>query len=551
MSENKEQLHALIYNRVSSKQQEVDGTGLISQEHRCIVYAENKGYIVKKENVFHDQFSGGGDFMKRPAMKQLLGFIDTHRKERYVVIFDDLKRFARDTKFHIELRSAFNIRNVKVECLNFNFEETPEGNFVETILAAQNQLEREQNQRQVIQKQRSRLETGYWAFSSPLGYTMQKDPKFVGKVAKPNEFAPILKEALEGYANFRFMYQVDVVRFLREKGMFPGPIHNERYVSTVSSILKNPFYAGYIEYPKWNVERIRGVHTALIDESTFQKNLARLDKPGYIKKVRIDDRPDFELRGLLDCIHCKRPFTACFSSGRSIRYPYYLCQTPGCLMYKKAVARKYIDHDFEIEMNRLIPKQELIEEFSSLFEEAWQEAVVKFNNDNKRDPNNMEVLKNDIEKYLELAFSTTSSTVRAHYEEKIEELEKKLKEIEQTGSVKIDLAIPYRTALDKVTEIAKNPYKIWTSSNLTEKKKLYYFFFDAKIQYDIKTRYRTVNPSILYRFFDGFEKSFVDVDTPRNISNQFIELYEFILNWGEYLNSLEITGGASGLRNAA
>src|ERR1035437_2784597 len=110
-------LYALIYNRVSSVQQESDGSGLMSQEQRCIKYGESKGYMVDKDRIFHDTFSGGGDFMKRPAMRELLEYIDTHSDKKYVVIFDDLKRFARDTKFHIELRGAFNVRKVRVECL--------------------------------------------------------------------------------------------------------------------------------------------------------------------------------------------------------------------------------------------------------------------------------------------------------------------------------------------------------------------------------------------------------------------------------------------------
>ena len=48
MKKNDTQLHALIYNRVSSLQQESEGSGLESQEQRCIKYAESKGYIVEK-----------------------------------------------------------------------------------------------------------------------------------------------------------------------------------------------------------------------------------------------------------------------------------------------------------------------------------------------------------------------------------------------------------------------------------------------------------------------------------------------------------------------
>jgi DNA invertase Pin-like site-specific DNA recombinase len=57
---------ALIYCRVSSKQQKIQGSGLDSQEHRCRLYAVEKGYRVA--NVFPDDVSGGGDFMNRPGM---------------------------------------------------------------------------------------------------------------------------------------------------------------------------------------------------------------------------------------------------------------------------------------------------------------------------------------------------------------------------------------------------------------------------------------------------------------------------------------------------
>ena len=75
-------------------------------------------------------------------MVSLLSFLDAQPHEKYIVIFDDLKRFARDTRFHLDLRDAFRQRNATVECLNFKFDESPEGEFIETIIAAQGALER-------------------------------------------------------------------------------------------------------------------------------------------------------------------------------------------------------------------------------------------------------------------------------------------------------------------------------------------------------------------------------------------------------------------------
>ncbi len=135
---------AIIYCRVSSKRQSTEGHGLDSQEHRCREYAQSRGYEVIK--AFRDSFSGGGDFMNRPAMSSLLNFLDKNPATNFVVIFDDLKRLARDTVFHLKLRREFDARKAKVECPNFTFEDTPEGSFIETILAAQGELERKQNQ---------------------------------------------------------------------------------------------------------------------------------------------------------------------------------------------------------------------------------------------------------------------------------------------------------------------------------------------------------------------------------------------------------------------
>ena len=142
---------AIIYCRVSSKKQ-TSGSGLDSQEHRCRVYAEERGYEV--EYTFTDDVSGGGDFMNRTGMVALLAYLQARSNERFVIIFDDLKRFARDIEFHKKLRRTLDQFGARPECLNFKFEDTPESEYIETIIAAHGELERKQNRRQVIQKMR-------------------------------------------------------------------------------------------------------------------------------------------------------------------------------------------------------------------------------------------------------------------------------------------------------------------------------------------------------------------------------------------------------------
>lgn len=116
--------YGLVYARVSSRKQKNEGHGLESQEERCLqaLRSENIPY----EKSFLDSYTGGADFMRRHAMRELLEYIDNNPHKNFLVIFDDLKRFARDTTFHRELRSAFKVRDTELKCLNYNFDESPE-----------------------------------------------------------------------------------------------------------------------------------------------------------------------------------------------------------------------------------------------------------------------------------------------------------------------------------------------------------------------------------------------------------------------------------------
>lgn len=75
----------LLYVRVSSVRQELEGSGLQSQETRCKNYCDVNGYTVEK--VFRDTYSGGGDFMNRPGMRTLIEYIDTHPHTRGILYF--------------------------------------------------------------------------------------------------------------------------------------------------------------------------------------------------------------------------------------------------------------------------------------------------------------------------------------------------------------------------------------------------------------------------------------------------------------------------------
>ena len=133
---------ALIYCRVSSQRQVVEGHGIDSQEQRCRTYAKNKDYDVME--VFPDEGVSGGLF-ERPAMQKLIAYLDEHLLEKFTIIFDDLARFARDVKVHIQLKAELQSRGAKLECLNFNYDDSDESEMAELMLAVSNQYQRKAN----------------------------------------------------------------------------------------------------------------------------------------------------------------------------------------------------------------------------------------------------------------------------------------------------------------------------------------------------------------------------------------------------------------------
>jgi DNA invertase Pin-like site-specific DNA recombinase len=247
----------------------VEGHGLDSQEKLCRNYALEHGYQVIE--VFLDKAEHGWLF-DRPEMKRLLLRLDGFKfePERVVVIFDDLKRFARDVEVHFALKREIYGRNGCVESPNFRFEDTPEGKFIETVIAAESELEKNQNTRQVIQKMKARLESGYWPFNPPLGLVNKKD-LLRGKVLVPQEpFASIFSEAIIKFSKGLLATLEETRRFILGKYARYG-ITRKLSLNGTRLILSQPLYFGLIQYLPWEVPLAKAQHDGFLDGSYFYK----------------------------------------------------------------------------------------------------------------------------------------------------------------------------------------------------------------------------------------------------------------------------------------
>ena len=509
MSKANHLTQAVIYCRVSSKKQATDGQGLNSQESRCRDYARDKGYAVAA--VFTDDVSGGGDFMKRPGMVRLLRYLDENADRPHVVIFDDLKRYARDTVFHLKLRQEMALRNATRECLNFRFEDSPEGEFIETVIAAQSQLERQQNSRQVRQKMRARVLGGFWVFRPPVGYRYEK-AKAGGRILVPDpEGAPIIKEVLEGFASGRFATQMEVKHYLDR---FPRLLYQRNetvYKQRIRELLECPVYAGYISAPNWGIPLMKGQHEPLISCETHQRVLERLHRPDGTF-VRRDVRDDFPLRGLVQCACCERPMTAAWSKGRSGKYPYYFCQTKGCAYSGKSVRREKIEGEFETLLAHLRPAKEVMAVLRMMLQQAGddrQRTLVDQTAALKAELSAFERRKAQI---IERLLTTTEPALVSVYEEQIKDVHIKKIALEEKlaggPAPVVDFDSRYRTALAFVA----NPRNLWDSGDIKRRRLVPKLLFGGRLPYDRNEGYRTggiAHPFRTLRLIEGAKSGMV------------------------------------------
>lgn len=492
----------LCYVRVSDKKQETEGHGRESQETRCKQELEKLGVTYSK--TFFDTKTGGGDFMQRPALRALLAHIDANPHKKFLVIFDDLKRFARDTEFHLRLRQEFKYRGVVLLCLNFQFQDTPEGEYIEIMFAAQAQLERKQNARQVIQKMKARLDGGYWPFRAKRGYSFKKVAGH-GRILVPNKLGvTLIAQTLQYFAIGTLPRPIDVATYLVERKFWSNR-KPDKCLSDVHDLLRDPFYAGFIEFSQWEVSRRKGQHKAIISVEMFEAIQSRLVALEGPKTLREDNSDDYPLRGLLVCGECGGHLSGSPTIKRNgKKFDYYFCQTRSCSWYRKSHSATLIHEEFNNALEDNKPSEELEAVVTAVFDAVWGDESKAFEWQRQVMQNKHDELKREIKKMILASASSKSNLVRQEYEQQIEEMVKQQKILEQKLAIKPDTSIPYRTALNKCQQMLKEPVKTWVSLPLQEKHLAFYLVFDGKLSFSRNEGYRTAKTLSKTRLLEQF-----------------------------------------------
>lgn len=484
-------MKALIYCRVSSDRQVEEGHGLEGQEKRCRDYAKNLNYEIV--GVFREEGISGG-IIDRPQMQRLLVKLDEYKEmpDKTIVIIDDIKRLARSVEGHFLLKTAISSRNGTLESPSHRFEDSPEGKFVETVLAGAAELERNQNKQQVINRMKARAESGHWPFCLPPGLVNKKDP-IHGKLATPEEpIASIFKAAIEGYRDRTLLTQLDVVDFIAEQYKIRG-LNRKISLHGVQRLLTEILYCGYIEYPHWNISRRKAVHDGFISVETFDE-VQRVLHDRFKPKTRRDTNPEFPLRGLTLCSLCRKPMTASFNTSHNgQRYPNYFCKTPKCSLQNKIIHRDKIETDFLTLLTGVSLDQPMKNLAIAVLTDVRDQYHSQYADAQNSHQRQLQELTDSISKLTERIGKIENDTLIRAYEAELMKLGKKKEELDKIDHPAQYTSEQFGTATKKVMDVLEKPVEMWQTKNLDDQLTVFFMHFDQKLVYDRESGFGTAH----------------------------------------------------------
>lgn len=300
---------AVIYVRVSTEEQ-VSNLSLDTQEAACRAYAARQGLDVAR--VYREE-GESAKTMARPALQRMLADLERGRIKPASLVVYDLSRLARETLDHLLIRRQLRELGINLRAATQHVDETPEGELMETLLAAIARWDNAARSRRVLAGMRAAAERGRWVWKAPPGYRHRGES--LGIEPDPDQ-APILRRAFARVASRSW-----TVESARREAAAEGLAVPH---STWYALLQNPIYRGRLVSPAWNLD-VAGSHEPLVDAVTWSAVQSALAREGEKRAYVAGGTPTFPLKGLVRC-GCGRRMT-----GEVVkRWAYYRCPAASC-----------------------------------------------------------------------------------------------------------------------------------------------------------------------------------------------------------------------------
>lgn len=284
---------AVVYVRVSSKEQEKEGYSIPAQKRLLRAYAQEQGLRVIR--VFEDVETAKK--AGRTAFNTMIEFLRTSPSSTTILV-EKTDRLYRNIRDWVTLDDF----DTEVHFVKENFVLSDDSRSSEKffhgirVLMAKNYID---NLSEECSKgMREKAREGYWPSFAPLGY-LNVSGKHGKRVIGPDpDRAPVISRLFEHYASGS--YSLDsLVEFAKREGLRTRRSSRRLGKTSLHSILRNPIYKGSFV---WDGVLYEGKHTPLVSPALWSNVQQTLADRSRTKKKRT--KRDLAYTGIITCGHC-------------------------------------------------------------------------------------------------------------------------------------------------------------------------------------------------------------------------------------------------------
>ena len=456
--------NAIIYTRVSTKEQAETNTSLGTQKRYCENYAKSNNL-----NVI-DYFGGTHESAKsddRKEFKRMLKFVKQSGSIGYIIVYS-YDRFSRTGSSASQITHELLNQGIQVKAVTQEVDATSaSGKFQQNLFYMFSQFDNELRRDKTITAMSDLLRKGYWLWRPPIGYiNKMKYHKAVHWNIEIDEKGKLLKKAFKWRLKNTFS-NAAIVRRLNAAGM---KINEKR----LYEIFKNPFYCGILVCKMIPGEIIEGKHKPIVSKKDFLKINSKSHP--QVKEYKTD-HDQLPLKHFVYCEACNTQLTGFIVKQKGLYY--YKCRIKDCNCSKSA---KKLHEEFkEILMNYQIDPKHL-----NIMKEVMTYTYNSLSKDIRENKANikkqMSLLKSKKETIEErFAIGEIGKEIYSKFKIKYEEEEITLKANLSNSTIS---SSNLEKAINKALKLSSDLCELWSNGGLPQKRKIQDLVFPSGIGYD-------------------------------------------------------------------
>jgi site-specific DNA recombinase len=319
-------MNCAIYCRVSTDDQEREGTSLQTQLEACLDYCQKKGYAVARR--FSEAYSGLT--LDRPKLNELRDLIRTGDID--VIVIYCLDRLSRDPTHGVILTQELERFNVALEAVTETVDSTELGKLISYIRGFASKLEAEKIRERTMRGKLAHLKNGRLPQGTGIGIYGYKWDKTTGRRLIIDHEAEIVRKifsmAIKGISTNQIAMSLNKSGVRTKSGSLWYPL-------TVRRILNNRTYTGKTYFgqtkrvsktkveaqPEENWILLPDITPPIITDEIFNQAQEALRNAKQARPLKPDT--PYLLTGFIKCSKCGSPIGGTTLNGK---YRYYQCR---------------------------------------------------------------------------------------------------------------------------------------------------------------------------------------------------------------------------------